>query len=347
LEAGPSLDILIQSLYTALIKSFEQQIPDLSERNSLRLALKEVSHLYSAAMNADRGGLSTKPRLLEKVLGGAALHPVEIEGHLLAQSSDALDDSGFNVLVGPAAEDAARFLDWLPKPKGLLTLLQDGGLLRDAAEETKPLLGGQQALFAYGDLLWNHFEPSALRLLERETSLYLTFETKTGRWIHLSGYSEEVVHHYQKINEILIRSSVPQLGQYRAALSSRFCIDKELSIAGLEQTDAIFVGPNCMFLPGSKFAAVAERIFARLSDRNDATVVQEQVMLLTIADRVSGFPLTGESLGAFTEGIAAWADSVDKDKWIEADALFDLVMQLPSIHTWTASSAWQRRGDAE
>jgi molecular chaperone HtpG len=347
LEAGPALDALVKAVYGAVMRSIEAQVPEMAERISLRLALKEASHIYHDATTSDRAPTFTKPFLLSTVLRNAPLHPVEVDGLLAAQSSNELEKSGFSVLIGPAAEDAARFLDWLPKPKGLLTLLQDGGLLEDAQKEMRPLLGGQQALFAYGELLWDHFEPTTVRLLERGTSLLLTLEPVKERWLHLSEYSPEFVHHYQTL-----MNSIDQNGRNRfvngySPLLSRFCMDDSVAITGLEETDAVFVGRHRMFLPGTKFSLIAGRLFPRIANRSDSAIHEEMALFLTIAGWINSWTISDELQANLTSAVSAWVESTNSGDWVEKDALLELCGALQTQNTWTSTSAWQRRGDPE
>ena len=348
MEAGPALDELTRTVYSALLDGIECQIPEMTKRISMRLALKEASHIYNAGVMGERGTLFSKPLLLNSVLRKSELHPVEVGGLLEAKSCDDLGATGFSVLVGPAADDAARFLDWLPKPKGLLTLLQDGGLLEDANEVQKPLLGGQQALFAYGALLWHEFEPAGIRLLERGTSLFLTFETKETRWIRLKEYSQEFIAHYQSLTEMIARTNRERFFNRSAApLTSRFCIDPSVVSAGLEDFDAFVINGHRMFLAHSQYSIVAKRIFDRLNKRSDLAAIEELALLLTISDRVQGWKEDEETQRGFEEGVEAWIGSTDRSHWVEREKLLELTRSVPAARTWTSAGAWQRRGDPE
>jgi len=343
LEAGPALEELTRAIYGAVVDVVQQQIPDMTKRISKRFALKEATHLYSEATSGERGSLYTKEKLFKQVLTHAPLHAVEVAGQLQSRSSKDLEESGFTVLIGPAADDAARFLDWLPKPKGLLTLLQDGGILRDVDDEAIPLLGGQSALFAYDQLLWESFEPTSIRSLERGTSLLLTLEKESDRWSREHDFISLFLPEYRKIREYLER---PRERMFiSGAFTNRYCLDESLDIEGLEDTDVVFVGGYRLFLPHTEFAQTFGRIKKRLATSQDEWAAGEMATLLSITEWIDGWPMTSEGHERLIDPLTAWLSDERRESWPEKEVLLVLARSVASLKTWTSTSAWQRRGD--
>jgi molecular chaperone HtpG len=349
LEAGPALDELVSTLYAAVVHTVESQVAELSstrsgsEGISKRLALKEVSHLYNEAMKGERGVLYTRSALLRAVLSRAELHPIEIEGELQAKSSAALEPSGFSVVVGPAADDAARFLDWLPRPKGLLNLLQDGGLLKGMAEDAIPLLGGQAALFAYDEHLWQEFEPTAIMSLERGTSLYMTFAKTTGRWANSREFVQQYLPELRALRQLFERSR--ERFFFSNFSTNIFALDSSLDFSGLADREVIFIGNYRLFQPTSPYAQLYQSLRTRLADLSDLAARGEAASLMMLTDWISAWGISDETHSSLIETFDFWLDDEDHVAWPERETLRELSRTLPKLATWSSSSAWQRRED--
>ncbi|POH60303.1 HD domain-containing protein [Arthrobacter glacialis] len=345
LEGGLLLDGLIKNIYSSVMTVIQDEMRVIEKRVSKRLALKEAAHLYRAAMSGERGRLYTKPNFLREVLRSAPLHPVEANGALEAMSSIELESSGVAVLIGPAADDAARFLDWLPKPKGLLSLLQDGGLLTDVGDDSVPLLGGQDALFAYDELLWETLEPSSIRSLESGTSLFLTLEKTAGRWSSDRKYVAEFATEYRRLQEMA--SHIREF-RNRSSLNNVFSTSGDVLLPGLEDTDVVFVNGNRLFLPGSGLCAIFNRLEKRVIDGEIDSVFGEMATLSFIADWMSPWGKTlVPGIGKLQELLENWLADEKRKCWIERDALIEIASLTPTMKIWSSGSAWQRRGDVD
>lgn len=344
LEAGEQLDTLIEAIYAALLGSIEDQIPEISSHVSMRLALKEARYLYRAATSGERVRAYTKPRAMRRVLSQAPLHPVEQDSVLNRVSVETLRDEGFRLLVGPAADDAARFLDWLPQPKGLMTVLRDGGLLSDVDEDTSlPLLGGQDSLFGYDELLWDLFDVSAVRSLEGGRSLLITFLPTSGRWGSERPYTSAFIAAHRALSQGIDRQRSGGYGRYE----SRYCLDGSVEMEELpESADIVFIGGYRMFGPNSPFVREFVEINQRAESGQEAQSAVEAATLSTIAARIGPSKWGNGDYEDFVSAIDAWLGLPGNAGLPARDSLLELARMVGSVPVWSASSAWQRRGDS-
>lgn len=341
LEAGAQLDQVIETLYGRLVGTIEDQIPEVSARVSQRLALKEARYLFSQLASSERGRAYTRPRSMQKVLWRAPVHPVEQHSVLTARSAEELQRTGFSVLVGPAADDAARFMDWLPQPKGMMALLRDGGLLADVEENPLPLLGGQDALFGFDQLLWNSFEPATIRSLERGRSVLLDFRPSSGSWKN-EPYTREFA---STVNDFMETLERPRRGS-RSHYGNRYCVDADIKIADLPlNADILFIGDQRLFGPNSMFSAIFRQIDQ--AEGSEATKGTAFAALYTIASQVQPSKVgrrEGES-EEFTIAMDSWLTASDQKDLIEQEALRHLLTLVHELPVWSTTTAWQRRGD--
>jgi len=340
LEAGPRLDAVIVAGYTALLNSILGQIPEVAERVSLRFALTEAALMYRQATNRERGRLFTKISAMESILVSSAIHPVESNGALEAASSESMAATGFLTLVGPAAEDAARFLEWAPKPIGLLSLLRDGGLLDDAPDAGTPLLGDFKAMLAWDSLLWNAFEPEVVTSLESGTSLLLKFRSRVGAWrrepTHLTLTNEVI----RILNEHVERNSGIR---YRVDGLNYFDVDSAVSASGMQNYDGIVLGSNRLFFGWSPIAELYKRLETRIADASDATIHSELATFITMCDTISPRNRSVEFYSPFADALGSWLEKPEHADWVEIEGLSALAAALPNMKMWSSSNAWQAR----
>jgi len=341
LEAGAQLDHIIETLYGCLVETIEDQIPEVSARVSQRLALKEARYLFSQLASSERGPAYARPRSMQKVLWRAPVHPVEQDSVLEARSAAELQRTGFSVLVGPAADDAARFMDWLPQPKGMMALLRDGGLLADVEENPLPLLGGQDALFGFGQLLWDGFEPATIRSLERGRSVLLDFRPSSGSW-KSEPYTREFASTVNQLMEITGRL---RFGS-RSRHANRYCVDADIRIADLpHDAEILFIGSQRLFGPKSTFSALFRQIDE--AEDSEATKGASFAALFTIASRVppSKVGLVEGEFEEFANAMDSWLTAPEQEGLIEQKALRRLLTLVDELPVWSTTTAWQRRGD--
>jgi molecular chaperone HtpG len=339
LEAGPALDALIESVYTAVLESVHTQIPELESRASLRYALKEAHHLFAQATRGDGSPAYNKPKAMRKVLSSFALHPVEANSVLESRSVDQLRETGFSVLIGPAAEDAARFMDWLPAPKGMMAILRDGGLLTDVEENTLPLLGGREPLFAYHEHLWDSFHVAGLRALEGGRSVILDFSPSTDSWVG-DPFGQPFASAVNMLLGIFDRGRFARRRDY----NNYYCLDDEIEFSELpNEASIVFVGTNRLFGPTSLFSSLR----AKVKESSEPNVAIAAAALYMIANEVSPAPARqpdAEDL-AFVASFETWLTASDQDSIPFRAELIELLRSAVTIPVWSTLTAWRRRED--
>ncbi|OQM78217.1 HD domain-containing protein [Rhodococcus sp. 66b] len=343
LEAGPSLDHLIKKIYFYLMQTIEEQIPEISQNVSKRLALKEAGHLYSEILSQEGRSMYTKPKIMSDVLKHAPLHPAEIDGVFQSKSSENLERSGFTVLIGPAADDAARFLDWLPEPKGLLTVLKDGGLLKDIQGTRLPLLGNQSALFSYDEHLWKKFEPASIQTLEGGKSLFIRFEKSKNSWSREFPLGPRILASFRQVTDFFDK---PREGRYFQSHTSLYCTSDVIELDEDSKLDVVFIGHYRLFLNHTRFA----QLYTRISKRylaGDEYAAGEHATLLYITTWVRPWGFQEEAHARNLETLRGWLDLQENKDWPENSELRIAAEGVSDLISWSAASAWRRRGDSE
>ncbi|AXL10862.1 hypothetical protein DXT68_00920 [Microbacterium foliorum] len=339
LEAGQGLDTLIESIYSVVLLSIEDQIPEITRRASMRLALKEAQFLFAYSVASDRGSALTKPLIMNRVLAKFAVHPVEVDSVLERRTSSALGETGFSVLIGPAADDAARFMDWLPRPKGMMAILQEGGLLTETDAAQLPLLGGRESLFAYKELLWNEFEVRSVKSLEHGRSLLVSFGTAKDRWIR-ENYDHAFVSAANALLHVVDRS---RLGR-RESFENVYCVDETVTFEEIpDDAEALFIGRYRMFGPTSRFSKAR----LKLQEELPLPRAKGEAALYMIAQGVQPSRSDFSSLDDqdYFERLISWLSDEDQRSIECRDELVELAADAQSVSVWSTNTAWQRRGD--
>lgn len=339
LEAGPPLDQLIEASYRAVVSVVDTQVPELSEKASLRFALKEARHLFDQATRSERGRNYSKPKTMARVVSEFQLQPVEVDSILERRSLTQLSESGFSVLIGPAADDAARFMDWLPHPKGMMAILREGGLLADVEENSLPLLGGRDSLFAYDENLWDAFDVESVRGLEGGRSLVLDFTPRASRWL-LEEFSQSFVSELNVVSHALDRAA----SQRRFDFSNRYCVDPTVTFDDLPNSArVIFVGRYRLFARDSPFAELK----ITLDRSDDPSSIKSSAVLFNIVSRITptGSRHSRAEDDSFDASMRSWLEAPEQRDLPHRETLMDLALSARTVPVWSTSTAWQRRDD--
>lgn len=339
LEAGQTLDALVESIYSAVLESVRRQLPELTSRASLRYALKEAHHLFAQATRADSGHAYSKPKAMRKILSEFALHPVEVNSILESRSVEQLRATGFSVLIGPAADDAARFMDWLPVPKGMMAILREGGLLTDVEENPLPLLGGREPLFSYDQLLWESFQISGLRALEGGRSLILDFSLPEFGW-RGDAFSAGFPAAVNMLSGMFERG---RFGRRRDYVNS-YCSDETVTFSDLPGgAEIVFVGAHRLFGPRSKFSELRTKIQA--SDEVETAISSAALYMIAneVTPTIVRQPDSDDDV--FANALETWLRADEQVKIPFRMELAELIRSAATVPVWSTSTAWQRRDD--
>jgi molecular chaperone HtpG len=344
LESGEALSVAIRHVYEVLREALVSQVPAISSNVSTRFALREVAQLYSSAFKTEQLHGATHREVLEEVFRDAALHAVEVDGNLTPATSRELEATGLWTLSGPAADDAARFLEWVPKESGLLKLLQDGGLMADLPQNEVPLLADHAGLFAYDKHLWRRFEPTEIWTTAGGTSLYTGFSPRAGRWEDEHAARSRFSRDFRDAQGAISHPSANLGFSFSSNLYNVFPVDESIQVKGLDDVEAVQIGNYRIFLPESKFATCYKEIAVRIKD-GDSQAGRELATLISVADMV-GSNVRTSSLTAYKESLSAWLARKDHAEWPALDALIELNAEASSTRIWSSSSVWQKRRDA-
>lgn len=342
LEQGPALDSLIRSIYSAILESFVDEVEDIASRTSVRFALKEVRHMFADSFASPATGVAQR-KILSDILSDQRLHAAEVDGAVRANSASDFAKDGFSVLVGPAADDAARFLDWLPNPKGVLSLLQEGGLLSAFPNDGRPLLAGQDGLTAYQSLLQERFEPSQIRAIEGDSSLLIDYSAADNRWISEQAYTRLIAKAYNGFREQLARTGDRRIYSSRAL--NMFARPSRVSLTDTNQFDVFFVANRRMFAAESELARLAVSLVDKLPEKEPEVAGHELAVLMLLGDSVDSWPGRNQDYSDIQEFVSSAMPESRGPTLPAREELISAAASLGTLRRWSSSAAYLRRSD--
>ncbi|PPK92954.1 histidine kinase/DNA gyrase B/HSP90-like ATPase [Kineococcus xinjiangensis] len=353
LEAGQSFDQLVGFVYRAIVSCLMDQLPALTERVSERFALREIAILFEGSLQANTQIHVTDLARLRDVLLQFPLVACEEGREFKAKTGRDLEGSGFLVIVGPAADDASRFLEWAPNDMGLLNLLQAGGLLQDLPSGDIPLMADHSALFSYFAMLWNHFEPVKLQALQGISSIALELQVVDNRWFSEGPYWRRIRDRQAPLRDVLSR--LDRRGRNRldrrfySTHTNVYAVSDSVHIAGLEDFDALILGSVRLYLPQSPQSRVARQLNEGVASGDDTSVLQFAILSL-LCDLYAQAKLEHhpEPLDVGVDAaLLEWMDQHSTQDWQAQQGLRGLIGLEGHGPIWTAASAWQRRRSAD
>jgi hypothetical protein len=287
IESGESKLRLVEVVYRAIVNSVQDSVVSMTNRNSLRFALSEGEYLYNHATRPEgfeRQTALSEVTVMHRVLREEPLFFVDGPNFRGAKSCSQLLETGFRVIVGGAASDAARFLEWSTNDGNVVDLLDSAGVPLPGLVSDMPLLANLNSVFSYDELLWSNFEVSLIEVDDSGSNMVVTFKSRLDRWISLPLNDRALINASRSVEERLESSRIA----YRANnVISMHCLvsvaESGWAINNSEAIDVYYLDKAALIDRNSDIGRLAVRLSLKQST-GQSDVRELAVLALIVRD---------------------------------------------------------------